>query len=409
MIVLPYTIIYFNNYNNMKHLFILLALALLLVQCRKRGTIIPSPPPPVQSDCVPVQQLSDAIVPAAQLTTILENYVAKGFPGISFIARKGDLYWEQQRGMADKEKNKSLKACMVWPGFNITKMYTATVILKLKEEGKINLDRSIAAYLPAAIVAKVPRSDKITVRMLLNHSSGIENFWDNSAYVSGYLANPTRSYIVDDYLNAAQKRLFEPGTDAAYSNTNFLILSLIIDQVTGKPHRQAYEKYITKPLGFSGTYYKQLPASQVLNAPELYADMEGEGKLTVYTDNSFIQFKNEYGSNGILATPKNYVDFLHVLTHAGLLHHTTLNEMKTWFTGTTYGEVYGLGLEKYLIRGKELYGHSGSSFGGRTMLLYFPEKDLTFFIGVNAGAESGGPVMIHYAHFIAEITTLLIK
>lgn len=392
----------------MKRFLILFVLPLLFTQCRKKcGTVIPKP---AYYDCVPAQQFSEAILPAEKITAILEKYVERGLPGITFLARKGDQYWEQQRGMADLEKNRTIKPCMVWPGYSITKMYTATVILKLKEEGKINLDKPIAGYLPANIVARVPGAAKITVRHLLNHSSGIENFWNNSRYISGYLDDPKRSYTVNDYLDAAQERLFEPGTDAGYSNTNYLLLALIIDQVTGKPHQQAYEKYITQPLGLTGTYYKQLPAVQMnSNSPKLYADTDGEGQLTEYTENSFIQFKNEFGSNGILATPKNYVDFLYALTHTKVLANKTFNEMKTWVRGSVGSEVYGLGFENFNIGGKEVYGHSGNSFGGRTLMVYAPEKELTFFIGVNAGAELGGPVVIHFAHLIADIVTVLIK
>ncbi len=387
--------------------FILSVLILLFTQCRRNGTITQQPV--VNYDCVPVNQVGNDIVPVDQINALLDKYVAKGLPGISFLARKGHVYWEQQKGLADKDKNRSLKACMVWPGFSITKMYTATVILRLKEEGKLSLDQKIATCLPANIVSKIPGADKITVRMLLNHSSGIENFWDNSDYVLGYLDNPTKPYTINDYLNAAQERLFEPGTDASYSNTNYLILSLIIDHVTGSTHQQAYEKYIFKPLGFSGTYYKLLPGIQSTNTPKLYADMEGEGQLVDFTTNSYIQFANEYGSNGILATPKNYVDFLHALTHNKILNANTFTEMKTWFTGSVQGEVYGLGFENYDFEGKEIYGHSGSSFGGRTLLVYIPGKDLTLFIGVNASVELGGPVLIHFANFVADIARLLTR
>lgn len=390
--------------------FILIVMILSLTQCRKKGTTTTDPEPtPINYDCVPVHQLDDAIIPTAEVSAILEKYVAKGLPGITFLARKGNLYWEQQKGMADKEKNRAIKACMVWPGYSITKMYTATVILKLKEEGKLSLDQKIASYLPANIVSKIPGADKITVRMLLNHSSGIENFWDNSNYVLGYLDNPGQPYTINDYLNASQDRLFEPGTDASYSNTNYLILALIIDHVTGKLHQQALEKYIFKPLGFTSTYYKLLPGVQTTNTPKLYADMEGEGQLIDFTANSYIQFANEYGSNGILATPKNYVDFLHALTHNKLLQANTFTEMKTWFNGSVNGETYGLGFENYDFEGKEIYGHSGSSFGGRTLLVYIPEKDLTLFMGVNASAELGGPILIYFANFVADIARLLTR
>lgn len=389
----------------MKQLSILLGIVLVFTHCQKTGPTRGVRP----AECVEKNQLNKSIVPSDEISTIMEEYIIKGLPGISFIARKGNQYWQENKGLANRSKNEAMESCMVWPGFSITKMYTATTILKLKEEGKIQLDQTINACLPTAIVAQIPDAEKISVRMLLNHSSGIENFWDNEDYILSYLENPFRTYSIADYLRAGSQRLFEPGKDASYSNTNYLILALIADHVTGESHRKAFEKYIINPLGLTATYYQHLPANKSLKTPLLYADLEGEGELTDYTPQSFVQFKNEIGSNSMMATPKDFVDFLFALTHQKLVSGASFTEMKTWFTGSDPTEKYGLGLENFDYNGKELYGHSGSSFGGRTILLYIPEKDLCLFIGINASAELGGPVLTTVAEFMLEIAGVLTR
>lgn len=385
----------------MKRYSLILLLMLTLTQCRKHK------PPVSPEGCLNAAQITNQFLAAEKITAILDKYVSKGIPGITFIARNGGQYWQVQKGLASKEQNKAMQPCLIWPAYSITKMYSATTILRLKEEGKLSLDQKLNTCLPASVLAKVPDADKITIRMLLNHSSGIENFWDNPDFIMSYMENPTRSYSIDDYLDAAQGRLFEPGTDASYSNTNYLLLALIIDQVTGQPHTKAFHKYIFQPLNLTSTYYQQLPQQQKHNIPQLYADIDNSGELVNYTDLSFTQFKNEYGSNSMLATPKDFVDFMHGLVLGKLLSGTTLAEMKTWLEGSSGSEVYGLGFEYYEQDGVALYGHSGSSFGGRTLLLHIPSKGITFFIGVNASAELGGPVLFTIADLMAELIPAL--
>lgn len=387
----------------MTRLFLSILLLLSLVQCRKGPGKTD-----VQTGCIPANQQQPSIVPAGAIAGIMDKYVIQGIPGISFLARKGNAYWGTEKGKSDLQSGKALEACQVWPAFSITKTYTATVIMRLKEEGRLSLDQKINTCLPASIAARIADSDKITVRMLLNHSSGIENFWDNYTYLLDYMSNPGRTYSINDYLEASTGRLFEPGTDASYSNTNYLILALIIDQVTGRPHADAYRKYITDPLGVTETWYKQVPPMATGRVPKLYADIDGSGSLTDYTDLSFVQFANEFGSNSMLATGRDFVDFLHALRHGKLVKGSSFTEMKTWIHSNDESEVYGLGLENYDLGGIEIYGHSGSSFGGRSLLLHIPSKDLSIFIGINASAETGGPLLFTISDFYLELVSALL-
>lgn len=369
--------------------FFAFLLALLFTNCRKNPSLpLPSPGP-----CVTGLQVNAAFLPSADIKSIADQYVGKGLPGITFMARKGNHYWQYNAGFYNKEDKDSMRACMVWPGYSISKMYTATAVLKLAEEGKLRLDQKLNTCLPASVTAMVPGAEKISVRMLLNHSSGIENFWQNPVFIADYIDNPSRSYTVSDYLEAAQERLFEPGSDVAYSNTNFLLLALIINHITGQDHEKAFQQYIFNPLFLSYTFYKKLPSGQRANFPDLYADVNGSGTLINYTDMSLLQFVNEAGSNSMMATPKDFVDFIHGLTHGKLLNAASFAEMKKQYSGNSSSDVYGLGLEYFEKNGTKLYGYSGSSFGGRTLLLYNPKTDISFFVGVNAGAELGGPVL----------------
>lgn len=227
------------------------ALVFSLTRCR--------PDPVPATECLSSAQVGEQIVPASGIKNTIDKYVSKGLPGITFMARKDNLYWQYNSGISNKEQGEKMKPCLVWPAYSISKMYTATVILKLAEEGRIALDQKLNTCLPAQVLSKVPDNDKITIRMLLNHSSGIENFWQNPDFIAGYIENPARTYSLNDYLEAARERLFDPGTDISYSNTNYLLLSVIIDHITGQNHEKAFQKYIYSPLLLSGTFYKTLP------------------------------------------------------------------------------------------------------------------------------------------------------
>lgn len=384
-------------------LFIFLALLSIASGCSKPA----SQRLPDDNGCITNQQIDSSIVPATVIKNITARYTREGLPGITFMARKGNRYWQHQAGLADIEEEESLKACMVWPGYSLSKMYTATAIFKLVEQGKITLEQKLNTCLPQPVIARVPGADKISVRMLLNHSSGIENFWQNPGFISRYIENPFASYTLNDYFDAAQERLFEPGTDLSYSNTNYLLLSLIIDEVTGQPHEKAFQKYIFNPLSLAHTFYKVLPIAQKNNIPELYADTDGSGHLQHYTQLSLLQFTNESGSNSIMATPKDFVDFMHALTHQKILTPASFHEMKKPYHDKAGNNIYGSGLEYFEKNGVMLYGYSGSSFGGRTLLLYNPKTDVCFFVGVNAGAELGGPILEKIAGFMDVIISEL--
>lgn len=383
--------------------YLMIILPVLIFTGCKNNNVDPNP----TTTCLAENAINEGIIPASEVKAIIDSYTSDKLPGITFLARKGDNYWQYNSGVLNKDSKKSMRPCLVWPGYSITKMYTATAILKLAELGKISLDQKINTCLPANLLSKIPDANKITIRMLLNHSSGIEDYWHNSEYVEGYVENPARTYEVSDYLEAAKRRFFEPGTDVYYSNTNYLILSLIIDHITNQRHEISFLKYIYNPLELSDTFYKELPTNLLIDTPRLYADVEGAGRLIDFTDLSYVQFRNESGSNSIFAKPKDFVDFIHGLSHGKLLNAHYFSEMKKEYTGNASPDVYGLGLEFYEKNGAKMYGYAGSSFGGRTLLLYNPKTDVSFFIGVNAGAELGGPVLENIAEMMEEIATKL--
>ena len=161
--------------------------------------------------------------------------------GIQASVRVDDLYWYSTSGFIDLEKKEELTGKHILRIGSVTKIFTAAVILKLFEQGKINLDDKIDKWFP-----KYPKSDLITIRQLLNHSSGIYNYTENLWLGVQTVLLPKKKWNPNTLLKSTYNKgfYFVPGKGHHYSNTNYLILGLIIEKITGKSLSKVYREYI---------------------------------------------------------------------------------------------------------------------------------------------------------------------
>jgi len=157
---------------------------------------------------------------------------------------------------------------------SVTKTFTGTLILQLVDQGKLKLDETIQRWFP-----QLPDAGNITIRELGNMSSGIDTYTDNPTVQSEYFADPTRVWTPQELVAAGTSltRLFAPGHGFFYSNTNFVMLGLIIEQVTAKPYAQVLRSDILRPLGLRNTSY---PDNGVIPIPSWH------GYTTQGTDNA---------------------------------------------------------------------------------------------------------------------------
>jgi D-alanyl-D-alanine carboxypeptidase len=124
--------------------------------------------------------------------------------------------------------------------------------MKLVEEGRISLDSSIRTYLPVAICDRIANANQATVRQLLNHTSGIRSFTGEPEYLSDVITNRGQGMTTQKNLEYVYDKpaLFPIGTDFAYSNTNYVLLAMIIDRVAGTNHADFFDQRIFRPLAF---------------------------------------------------------------------------------------------------------------------------------------------------------------
>jgi len=279
---------------------------------------------------------------------------------------------------------------------SITKLYTATAIMKLYEEGALSLDDPISKYLPADIIQGIhvyegkDYSNEITIKQLLSHTSGIADYFDEKAkdgknVFELYLEEPERSWTVDETIARARDDMepnFPPGTDASYSDTNFQLLGKIIENVTHKPLHIVYDDFFFHPLGLNHTWLIGRSEPQV--APSAApADI-------FYKDMNIINTRLhevDWADGGIVSTAEEMIIFLKALNEGKLISRDTLGLMHDWHK-LNFVMQYGYGTMRFKwpwlmskVTGlTPLWGHSGSI---GSFLYYSEDLDLYMAGSIN--------------------------
>lgn len=341
----------------------------------------------------------------------LERICASSVPGSAIAIYSEDSLWTASAGYARIEDKTLMQECHLQYLQSISKTYFAVAILQLYEKGRINLDSAMTAYLPHRYGKYITDADKITIRMILNHTSGIPEYNLAPAYVTRLLQQPDFAFTPEDYIKyIAQKPLdFEPGTRYAYRNTNYLLLALILDQLTGN-HARYISENIFQPLNLRNTYYRHeagyLKSEELVNS---YWDRHSNGILE---NASHLQRRNVaalIGDDGIIATPADAVLFLKGLMEGKLISASTLEEMKTWVKDSKGNDRYGLGLAYATFSGHVAYGHSGGGIGAGCILYYFPEKNIYLFAGINLGTVTDSPIHVNAGKSLEELYESILK
>lgn len=335
---------------------------------------------------------------AAAIQAIMDEYTKKGVPGVSVAIKDDQGIWEGASGYAKIEVNQKLSPGLVHPAASVTKTYIATATMKLLESGLLNLDSSITKYLPGAITSKISNANGITVRMLLNHTSGIPDYINNLNFKFYRFNNLSTGWTVEKALSYVYHKpiLFTPGSDFSYSNNNYILLSLLIENVTNVKEGIWLEKNLFEPLALGHTYYKSQPQYlDSLRMVDFYMDRYGDGRLENVTIPSKNEIESELGDGGLVATSVDFVIFLDALMNKKIISQSSLDQMKQFGSKSEYG----LGLETgFNYQNKTQYGHQGAVFGGYSLLLYFEEQKTSFFISINADASLVGGKTLMLCH-----------
>ncbi|MBP9925706.1 MAG: beta-lactamase family protein, partial [Cyclobacteriaceae bacterium] len=232
----------------------LISLIIIILSCTEDNHYTPS-----FYNCSLSFQDSSLVNPSdSKYHQLLDEITASGVPGILMsVQNKTNGMWLGTSGKADLKANINLEACNRTRVGSTVKAFTAATIFLLKEEGKLNLDDKITEYLSAADIKDIENADKATIRQLLHHSSGIYNYIQNLKFQTSSLNDLIKVWTPDELLDYARgkKAYFSPGEDVLYSNTNYVLLGMIISNIEGKPFYEVFKEKIFEPLGLSSTQF----------------------------------------------------------------------------------------------------------------------------------------------------------
>jgi D-alanyl-D-alanine carboxypeptidase len=265
------------------------------------------------------------------------------------------------------------------------KPFVSVVVLQLVERGRLSLDAPLPEVLPADVVGRFPTAPDITVRMLLGHRSGIPE-WDLPAQDEYAARHPAHVWTIAEILDlaAAQPPLFAPGTAYSYCNTEYNLLGLIIDRVSGHSWRHEITRRIVRPLRLTHTSLPA-PGDLSINGAHAHGYLLLDGRMVDRTrlDPSIA---GAAGGSGLITTTQDLARFWDALLNGRLFRHReTLKQMLTF--GATPGAVtsgYGLGVEQYTLPdGIELIGHLGGAGTYRTFVARQRPQNATIAFALN--------------------------
>ncbi len=338
----------------------------------------------------------------------LETALSK-FPGLSLSVKSATENYTLVAGDARIDEQ-PMQAESLHYMQSISKTFTAVAVLKLKEEGKIDLDAKMNAYLSSGICDNLVNGNIITIRQLLNMTSGLPDYIDNDQFFNDVLSGPLpmSSEQVLSYVYGKPAK-FAPGTSFGYSNINYHLLALIIDSVTDNGHRDYITTKVINAAGLSNTHY--IAGTNMAVPAGTTASYLAEGDS--FTDVSELQLGTVLsfiGDDGIVATIQDIAAFYYKLLHDGsLLTPASLTEMKT--TVSYQGQpIYGLGLHYYkTTHDIQAIGHEGSGAGAAAYAFYFPSKKISITLCTNTGTLVDANKEAEFMALWEEITDILLR
>jgi len=332
---------------------------------------------------------------AADLQRILDQLVGDGFiPGaVLAVHIPGQKSWTGASGFVDQQRSKLMEPTTQVRIASISKVFTAVIVLQLVEEGKLDLDTPVSTWFPHL----VPRANKTTVRNLLNHTTGLYDYLEDKHFLARAFHAPDHHWAPQELVAYAARHpsAFQPGQRGTwdYSSTNYVVLGMIVEQVTGNSLAHEMRQRIFLPLELYHTYF----------APdESVPGVQARGYRQNH-DQTNISLSFAFATANMVSTVGDVQQFGEALFGGRLLKPQTLDVMYTFENGKGQYNMpkleYGLGvMRNQLAVGRDAHGqarpalastvlgHTGGFGGFRSALWHEPASGITIALGMNQGA-----------------------
>lgn len=291
---------------------------------------------------------------------------------------------------------------------SVTKSFTSVILLQLEAEGKLNINDPIGKYLP-----EYPKWQGVSIKQLLNMTSGIPTYTNNVDLLTTIANNPTQQFTASDLINYVKDKdfVFPPGAGFDYSNTNYALASMIIEAVTGKTVREnIYERFIQpgnlSNLFLQNTYYLEddgplYPEPKNIYDRMVHGYMDQEGFSSIFPlqlDMTPYALSWAGPAGAIISTPQDVIQWVKALyTSTTLLPDKQRQELKSLISTDTgqpmdaptkdnaYG--YGLGIQAKYTPTETIYFYEGQTFSHRMLYDFFPKENIIIAIGINSAVE----------------------
>jgi D-alanyl-D-alanine carboxypeptidase len=267
---------------------------------------------------------------------------------------------------------------------SMSKTYVSVAALLLAEDGVFALDDLASEWLPAEIVERIANADSVTIRQLLAMRSGIDDYLGTEGFWEAVQADLTRTWTAAEALEYAYDlpALFAPDEDFTYSNTNYLLLQLILEEASGMPLHELIRERILDPLNLANTYTQ---VSETLDGGfvNAYEDIDDDGteeEVSDYNDGAGL------GDGALISNTEDIIAFYRALLQdKTVLSEASLAELLNFSTDDEGGS-YSLGFANFPSPWGDAWGHSGGVLGFISIGIYLPEEE-TFIVVLAASTD----------------------
>jgi D-alanyl-D-alanine carboxypeptidase len=285
------------------------------------------------------------------------------FMGSVAIMQDGKIFYQRALGFSDVASGKMASTETRYRVGSITKTFTAVLVMRTVEKGRISLDQTIDKWYPS-----IRNAERITIRHLLSHRSGIHNFTDQPGYQNWQTRAMTEQQLTDTIISMPVD--FEPGSKMSYSNSGYLLLTYILQKIWNKSYGTLLNQHILKPVGMKDTRYGGKIAIEN-NDSRSYRFM-GNWINSPETDASI-----PAGAGAIVSTTADIVKFADRLFSGKLISDASLSQMKE------LKDNYGLALMRFPFFDKSGYGHTGGIDAFMSVYAYFPDTKTAYALCSN--------------------------
>lgn len=315
--------------------------------------------------------------------------IAGNYPGLNMsIISAGNTQLNVASGYSDVEKNMPLTTKHMLMQGSVGKTYVAAIAIMLIRDGKLKLDEKVSAYLAKyEWYSRIPNASSMTVRQIMNHTSGVMRYEFKPDFINDLNANPEKAWKPEELIKYVldEKASFAAGGGWEYSDTNYILLGMIIELLTGNKYYELVNEKILKPFRLNDTR----PTDKILlpGIAQGYAGKDNEFKLkekVINDDGTFVinpQF--EWTGGGIYSTTADLAKWGKLL-YEGRVVDTALMLRAAAPAKLGRDSKYGLGVIIRQTQQGVAYGHSGFFPGYMTELFYFPGKKLCVALQTNS-------------------------